>query len=860
MTSPDAERVEPESEMTSERWREVKRIFQEALERAPADLATFLDVACAGDPTLRGEVESLLLSHERATSAAFLDEPPVLVQSLANAERATEGLLMSRLSAALGDKYTVKRELGGGGMSRVFLAYERALERDVAVKVLSPELAHHVSAERFAREILVAARLPHAHIVPVLTANEVGGLAYYTMPYAGKSLRERLSAERTLPIAVAFHVLRDVARALAFAHASGVVHRDIKPENVLLFGGTAVVTDFGVAKAITVARTDADASSLDSEKITGDGIALGTPEYMSPEQFTADPQVGPPADIYSFGVVAYELFAGVRPFSGERSLKELFASQMLGVPRPLSEIRRDVPPGLAVLVMRCLANEPIERFADGTALLVALEKLEFGSLGTATYAPALGDVPSVAVLPLEHLGAPENDYFSDGIAAEVQSVLAHMRGIRVAARVSSFAFKGQNVDLRTIAESLNVVHVLEGTVRRIGSQVRIAVRLVRAADNEELWSARYDRELADIFAVQEEIAQSIAVALESTLSTGGHCGEVIAGSARSRRALVNPEAFEIYLRGRQLVEQRKEGMHEALRCFEEAARLDPEFSPSYAGKAYALVAFGIYHAQWPREAFPRAREAAEQALALDPNDVLALIMLAHVTLWYEWNFERAEAIARQALDLAPSVYLAHDCLGLVLAAQGRFDESIAALEQARTLDPLSDEHATYDLVWILILAGQWEYALRAAEPALRRHPELSELRRAFAFCLFYAGRAQESRAELARVLELSEGDRWATPNLVQPLVALGDYDKAKSLLADIERRAEAEPIPRVGIAIAHHCLGNNDLAIDWLERAIEARDYWLVMLRFDPSMKGLRGDARFQALMDRVRADAAVAL
>jgi serine/threonine-protein kinase len=739
-------------------------------------------------------------------------------------------------------------------MSRVFLAHEHALDRQVVVKILSPELSHHVSAERFAREIRVAARLQQANIVPVHMADEVGGLAYYTMPYAGESLRERLSGG-TLPAAVAVGVLRDIAKALAYAHARGVVHRDIKPENVLLSGGTAVVTDFGVAKAISVARTGGSGIALGKDNITSEGIALGTPAYMSPEQASGDPDVGPRADVYSFGVVAYELFAGVHPFAGKGSLAELMAAHVLEVPRPVAEIR-EVPPRLATLVTRCLVKDPTLRFADGTELLAALELAEFGSLGTPTHAPAAGDVPSVAILPLENLSALENEYLSDGIAAEVQSVLTRMHGLRVAARNSSFAFKGQNADLRTVAESLGVLNVLVGNVRRSGGRVRIDVRLIRAGDGVELWRERYDRELADIFALQEEIAQSIALALERTLSTGEHHGAVIAGSARGRRALVNPEAFEVYFRGRQLVEQRKEGMHEALRCFEEAARLAPDFSPSYAGIAYALVEFGIYYALRAREAFPRAREAAERALALDPNDALASVMQAHVALWYEWNFQRAETIARHALDLAPGFYLAHDCLGLVLAAQGRFEEAIAAMEQARSLDPLS-EYATYDLAWILILAGRWEQALRALEPAVARHPQASELHRAFGFCLLYTGRAQEARTEFARVLELNAGDRWATPNLVQPLVALGEISEARLLLTNIEQRAAHEPIPTVGIAIAHHCLGNDDLAIAWLERAIEARDYWLVMLRFDPSMAGLHSDTRFESVMRRVRDEAA---
>jgi serine/threonine-protein kinase len=840
--------------MTPERWRQVKGVLHEAMERTAAERAAFLDEACRGDVPLRREVDSLLASNDRVETSEFLENLPPLVQSLTSAERANESMLMAQLSAALGDDYLVERELGGGGMSRVFVAHERALDRQVAVKVLSPELAHRVSAERFEREIRVAARLQQANIVPVHRAGEVGGLAFYIMPYAGYSLRERIVSDSALAAASALGILRDIAKALAFAHARGVVHRDIKPENVLLSGGTAVVTDFGVAKAITVARSGVDGTSLGSASITGEGIALGTPGYMSPEQAAGDPDVGPATDVYSFGVLAYELIAGIHPFADKRGAAELMAAQVLETPRPIGELRVATPPALASLVTCCLKKDPSARFADGTELLAALEALELPSLGIRV--AAREDVPSVAVLPLDNLSAdPENEYFSDGIAAEVQSVLAHMRGVRVAGRTSSFAFKGQNVDLRTLAERLGVLHLLKGSVRRIAKRVRIDVELVRAADAITLWTARYDRDLADIFAVQEEIAQSIAVALERTLSTGERLGAVIAGTTHSRRSVVNPDAFELYLRGRQLVERRAEGMHEALRCFEEAVRLAPDFSPSYAGIAYALVEFGIYHALRPRDAFPRAREAAERALALDPTDALALVMRAHTALWYEWSFARAETTARRALELAPGFYLAHDCLALVLAAQGRFDEAIEAMERARSLDPLS-EYAAYDLAWILILAGRWEHALQELEPAVARHPQASELHRAFGFCLLYAGRVPEARAEFARVLELNAGDRWGTPNLIQPLVALGEITEAQHLLSEIEQRAPHEPIPTVGIAIAHHCLGNDELAIAWLERAVEARDYWLVMLQNDPSMAGLHGDPRFQSLMRRVRAEA----
>jgi serine/threonine protein kinase/tetratricopeptide (TPR) repeat protein len=857
----------PQPEMTPERWRDVKAVLHSALERAPNEREAFLAEACANDAALRREVNSLLAAAD--ADPGFLDQPHPAV---ANWSRESAGdddaSLLRRLSESLGDRYVFERELGGGGMSRVFLADDRALPRRVVVKVLRPDLAWGLSAERFAREVHFAARLQQANIVPVISAGETDGLPYYTMPYVrGESLRERLASGAPAQPSEALGILKDIARALAHAHDDGVVHRDIKPENILISGGTAVVTDFGIAKAISAARSTPEPRTTTDSRITSVGLAVGTPAYMAPEQAAGEPEADPRTDVYAFGVVAYELLVGAHPFAGKRSRAELMAAHVLETPRLLAERRPELPRRLSLLVMRCLAKNPADRFSGGAELLAALEIVESSAVGAltsdvsdvvvnATSAAWEGELPSIAVLPLRNLSAdPENEYFSDGIAEEVLSALTRMQGLRVAARTSAFAFKGQNLDLRAIAERLGVKNVLEGSVRRSGSRVRIAVQLVSAADGLSFWSERYDRELADIFAVQEEIAQAIAVALERTLSGGR--GAVIASTRRRRRSAVNADAFELYLRGRHLVEQRAEGMVEALQCFEQAIQLDPGFSPPHAGISYALMNFGIYYALRPREAFPRAQEAAERALAIDPTDALALVMRSHAMLWHEWDRNGAEALARRALDLAPGLYLAHDCLGWTLAAQGRFDEAIAAMQRARTLDPLS-ENATHDLAWILILAGRWEQGIREMQPALARHPKASELHRTFGFCLFYAGRAREARTEFEQVLQLNEGNRWGSSNVVQALAALGETDEARRLVRQLEDRAAHEPIPPIGIAISHHWLGDDDAAIKWLERSLEARDYWLVMLRFDPSMSRMRGNRRFQSIVERVRAGATV--
>jgi eukaryotic-like serine/threonine-protein kinase len=837
--------------LTPDTWKNAKAIFLSALELSPEERASFVRKECGQNVVMFQEVESLLAASDETPSS--FDVPALVRLGVVGGDAmSAEHDLMSALTRAVGDKYALERELGGGGMSRVFLATDRKLGRKIVIKVLSPGLAQEMSADRFAREVRLAAKLQHPNIVALVDADTCENLPYYTMQYvSGGSLRARI-AKGSVPPGEGLGYLKDIAKALKYAHRKGVIHRDIKPDNVLLSDGTAVVTDFGIAKAISAARVD----DLPDEKYTARGTSIGTPEYMSPEQAVAEPTLDERSDIYSFGILAYELLAGVHPFADKRSRSELIAAHLMETPREIAEVSPDIPASLARLVMRCIAKPKEDRFSNGVELSAALENIELGRVSSVDTAPRSWDAEalSIAVLPFANLSPdPENEYFSDGITAEVVSALTHVRGLRVKAGTSSFAFKGQAIDLATIARRLGVEMVLEGSVRKSGVRVRISVQLLNTADGSALWGDRYDRELSDIFAVQDEIASAIANALRRTLSSAGH-GHVTPGAPTTTRVSVNAEAFELYLRGRMLVEQRAEGMHEAMRCFDRAIHIDPGFSLPHAGLAYGFNLFGIYYALRAHEAFPQSRSAADRALQIDSSDVLALVMRAHAALWYEWDREKAASMASRALELAPAFYLAHDCIGFVRAAQGRFEDAIAAMQSARELDPLSD-YATYDLGWVLILARRWKEAIRELRKAVARHPESSEMHRVYGFALFHSGQHREALAEFRTILELNPAHRWGPANLAQGLAACGDTAAARRIVSDIEERVPHEPMPLVGLAIAHHWLGDDDAALAWLERAIEARDYWLVMLRHDPSMNGLRGDPRYEALMKRVVPD-----
>src|SRR5688572_3012885 len=549
--------------------------------------------------------------------------------------------LRERLQADLGHGLVIERELGGGGMSRVFVAEERALDRRVVVKVLAPELAAGVSVDRFRREIQLAAGLQHPNIVPVLSAGEVTDAAsgsgnvlpYFTMPYvAGASLRERIG-EGPISVGEAIAVLRDVARGLAHAHGHGIVHRDIKPENILLAGSAAAVTDFGVAKALSSARRTTPGGAL-----TVVGMSLGTPAYMAPEQAAGDPDTDHRADLYALGVVGYEMLAGAAPFAG-RSPQAVIAAHLAERPAPVDQRRKGVPPALAALIMRCLAKEPAERPQSAEEFLAALDAapapgstrgarigmavLALLAAGLAAWialrpagAPAGADLSAVAVLPFVNTsGDPRDEYFSDGMTDELASALTRVPGLRVASRTSAFSFKGEpGLDVREIGQRLGVGAVLEGTVRRDGDRLRLGAQLTNTADGLSIWSDSYEREVEDIFEVQDELARAIVGALASRLAAGGT--EAAGAPRHPARRSRDLEAYDLYLRGRYFWHQRGDtALRTAAAHFEDAIARDPDFAPAHAGLADVLALLPVYGTTPADSVLPRARAEAERAIA-----------------------------------------------------------------------------------------------------------------------------------------------------------------------------------------------------------------------------------------------------
>src|SRR3989441_10724814 len=552
--------------------------------------------------------------------------------------------LLRRLQAALADRYDLDREIGRGGMATVYLAQDVRHHRSVAVKVLHPELALSLGSDRFLREIQIAARLQHPHIVPLYDSGQAGEFLYYVMPFVdGESLRQRLERERHLPLEEALKIARAVAAALDYAHRQQIVHRDIKPENVMLHEGEAMVTDFGIAKAVTAAA----ATSL-----TQTGTAVGTPAYMSPAQASGEVELDGRSDVYSLGCLVFEMLAARTPYTGPTA-QAIIAHAFTDPVPALRAFREAVPEWVEHAVAKALAKDPADRYATAAQFGQALSGSGVtsppgGTLTTATAAK------SIAVLPFVNMSADrENEYFSDGIAEEIINALTKVQALRVASRTSAFAFKGRSEDIGDIGRKLKVATVLEGSVRKAGDRLRVTAQLVNVADGDHLWAERYDRQLEDVSAIQDEIAGNIVRALRAVLSDAEK-------RAIEKAPTDNVQAYDYYLRGRQYFHQfRRTGIQFARRMFARAIEIDPEYARAYAGIADCSSQLYKY---WDASAA---------------------------------NLEQAESASRKALELAPDLAEPHAARGLALTLGGQRTPTHRELEAAFRVDPKLYESYLY---------------------------------------------------------------------------------------------------------------------------------------------------------------------
>lgn len=735
---------------------------------------------------------------------------------------------LAQLTTILAGRYTIGRVLGAGGMATVYLAHDVRHGRDVAVKVLRSDVAYSIGPERFIREIQLAASLSHPHILPLFDSGEADGVLFYVMPVVeGLSLRDRLHQEGMLAIDEALKLVQEVAAALDYAHRRGVVHRDIKPDNIMVHEGHAVVADFGIGKAL---------SAVDEQTFTQAGIAVGTPAYMSPEQASGDVVDGR-SDIYSLGCVFYELLTGEPPFTG-MSTRAVIAKRFVQTPADVSALRSGVSRAVANVVMRALARDPRDRFETGADFVAALTQSE---ALPRTEAPD----KSIAVLPFTNMSADaENEYFADGITEEILNALAQVRDLRVAGRTSSFSFKGRNVDLRVIGEQLNVRTVLEGSVRRSGKRVRITAQLINVADGYHLWSERYDREIEDVFAVQDEIAAAIAERMKTTL-VGDN------GLAKGQRYTDNIDAYEAYLKGRALLYRRGTAIKQGIAMIEKALSLDANYGLAWAGLADAYTALGYNGQVHVEDGRAKTKEAADKALALAPDLAEAQTSHAMLSLMYDWDFATAERGFKRALTLNPSYVQGaawYYFFYLGLACQ-RWDECHSGLLALHVREPLSGYNAAI-ISFTYSAGGNPGEALVWSDRSLELEPGafLSMWARQLAL---HAGGDWAGAIEAAEPsLATSGRNPLVLQTLASSYVEIGEMEIARAVYEEMRARAKREPISPIGLAVVAAAVGERTQAIDYARDAIRRHDPQLVVYaRCWPQSQVLRAMPEFQELI-----------
>jgi serine/threonine protein kinase/Tfp pilus assembly protein PilF len=736
--------------------------------------------------------------------------------------------------------YEITAAIGTGGMGEVYRARDTRLDRDVAVKVLPPDKSADQGAiERFRREARAASAFSHPNVCAVYDLGEHAGQQYIVMELLeGASLQRTLEAA-ALDVPRAIDLAIGIAEGLDAAHEKGIVHRDLKPANVFVTTrGHAKVLDFGVAKL-----ADADDAPTVAG-LTASGSAVGTVAYMAPEQARGE-RVDARTDLFSLGVVFYEMLTRRPAFAGSTTAV-IFDRLLNRQPAPVREFNPDVTPEIERILTRLLAKTPDARYQSARDVVLDLQaarhptegRLLRGSGGVSRAAA------SGAVLPFASLSSdPENVYLADGITEEVINALGQIRKLRVAGRVSSFAFKGRTPDLADVSDRLGVANVLTGSVRKMGARLRVTAELVSASDGFQLWSERFDRTVDDVFAIQDEIASSIAERLKVTFSD--------AADDRPRRPTPNLDAYNWYLKGRYLLNQRGPTVRRALEAFQEARQLDPDFALAHAGLAEAYSVIGFYSYLPESRVMPMARASAARALQLDPTLAEPHAALQLVHFLYEWDWEASRREFDVAMVKNPNAISALTYRALELAmVHGRFDEALPLSRKVRELDPLSPYSQSL-LGTVLLCAGHYEAAIEAVTPALELHAGAWTIVRLIGMAQSQLDDHDGALRTLGRAIDLSERHPWSVVSMANAAARAGRSDLAAHWSDVGFALAETRYVQPSVLAGLHFIVGRPDEAFVWLERACVERDL-LPVLNYFPMHPPAKRDPRWQAILRRI--------
>lgn len=872
--------------MTDDRWQKLNAIFEAALELEPARRDDYLKEQCAGDETLLAELESLLASHNEARD--FMETPAV-----GEVADGVLGLHKKLKKDQVIKQYKIISEIGKGGQGTVYKALDTNLDRTVALKTLPPEFSvDETNRKRFQREAKLASSLDHPNICTVHDLIEIDGAHFIVMQFVdGKNIRQLVSG-KPLELKSALKIAIQVCDALATAHSEGIIHRDIKAHNIIVTGnGNVKVLDFGLAK------TTGENSGDDTE-LTVRGSPYGTPTYAAPEQSRGE-KVDTRADIFSTGVLLYEMLTGTWAFQGKTAV-DVRHAVLHDEPKPVAERRGEaIPEKLQAVLDKALAKKVNERFRNISEmrddLIDVLRELPAGdtsetarflssfkprhlwgwgsaakALTAATGAAVIlllvmgyffffrysgastgvfkgeKEIQSIAVLPFTNeTKDPNAEYLSDGISESLINDLSQLPALKVMPRNTVFRYKEQTAEAQRIGNELGVGAVLTGSLRQIGDRISINVALVNVAENRQIWGEQYVRKFSDVFELQQDITSKVLSQLRLKLS--GAEQQLIV----KKRPTNNPEAYRLYLQGRyHAVKMTRESFEKGIRYLQQAIELDPNYAPAYSGLAFYYVQ-SLDQIMPPSEAMPRSREAALKAIALDDTLSEAHVSLAFVYWQYDWDWEKAEQEFKRALELDPNNAENRAAYGFFLVLMGRFEAGIAETNEASRLNPISFETGLY-------IPSNY-YFSRRYEPALEKSREAMETAPDFWLLHLIAGRALEQKGDLKAALEEYQKARAIEPDNSEILMDLGrayglsgKRAEAERVLKTLKERETSAYVSPFQTAMVHIGLNDKEKAFESLEKAYEARSWYMAWLKTAPELDPLRGDPRFAELLKRM--------